>query len=46
MPGISGLKLLEQVKRDDPGTAVIILTAFGTVEGAVEAMRKGRSITC
>ena len=41
MPGISGLKLLEQVKRDDPGTAVIILTAFGTVEGAVEAMRKG-----
>jgi two-component system response regulator FlrC len=41
MPGISGLELLEQVKRDDPGTAVIILTAFGTVEGAVEAMRIG-----
>jgi two-component system response regulator FlrC len=41
MPGISGLELLDQVKRDDPGTAVIILTAFGTVEGAVEAMRKG-----
>jgi two-component system response regulator AtoC len=41
MPGLSGLELLEQVQRDDPGTAVIILTAFGTVEGAVEAMRKG-----
>src|SRR3972149_6386955 len=41
MPGISGLELLERVKRDDPGTAVIILTAFGTVEGAVEAMRMG-----
>jgi two-component system response regulator FlrC len=41
MPGISGLELLAQVKRDDPDTAVIILTAFGTVEGAVEAMRKG-----
>ena len=41
MPGISGLDLLEQVKRDDSGTAVIILTAFGTVEGAVEAMRMG-----
>jgi two-component system response regulator FlrC len=41
MPGISGLELLAQVKRDDPGTAVIILTAFGTVEGAVEAMHKG-----
>jgi two-component system response regulator FlrC len=41
MPGISGLELLEQVKREDPCTAVIILTAFGTVEGAVEAMRMG-----
>ena len=41
MPGISGLELLAQVKRDDPDTAVIILTAFGTVEGAVEAMRQG-----
>jgi len=41
MPGISGLDLLEQVRRDDPDTAVIILTAFGTVEGAVEAVRKG-----
>src|SRR5574341_2546364 len=41
MPGISGVELLERVKRDDPGTAVILLTAFGTVEGAVEAMRKG-----
>ena len=41
MPGISGLELLERVKQDDPDTAVIILTAFGTVEGAVEAMRMG-----
>jgi len=38
--------LLAQVKRDDPGTAVIILTAFGTVEGAVEPCGRGRSITC
>ena len=41
MPGISGLELLEQVERDDPDTAVIILTAFGCVEGAVKAMRQG-----
>ena len=41
MPGMSGVALLERVKQDDPETAVILLTAFGTVEGAVEAMRKG-----
>jgi two-component system response regulator FlrC len=41
MPGISGLEVLEAVRRDDPETVVILLTAFGTVEGAVEAMRKG-----
>ncbi len=43
MPGMSGLQVLEAVRRDDPDTAVILLTAFGTVEGAVEAMRKGAS---
>jgi two-component system response regulator FlrC len=41
MPGISGLDVLESVRRDNPETAVILLTAFGTVESAVEAMRKG-----
>jgi two-component system response regulator FlrC len=41
MPGMSGIELLERVKEEDPETAVILLTAFGTVEGAVEAMRKG-----
>jgi DNA-binding NtrC family response regulator len=41
MPGISGVDLLERLKREDPGTAVILLTAFGSVEGAVEAMKKG-----
>jgi len=41
MPGMSGVALLERVKQDDPETAVILLTAFGTIEGAVEAMRKG-----
>ena len=41
MPGMSGVDLLERVKQEDPETAVILLTAFGTVGGAVEAMRKG-----
>ena len=41
MPGISGVELLERVKGEDPETMVILLTAFGSVEGAVEAMKKG-----
>jgi DNA-binding NtrC family response regulator len=41
MPGMSGVELLERVKQDDPETAAILLTAFGSVEGAVDAMRKG-----
>jgi two-component system NtrC family response regulator len=41
MPGLSGLELLERVKQNDPQMPVIMMTAFGTVEKAVEAMRKG-----
>ena len=41
MPGGSGLELLDVVRRVSPETAVIMLTAYGTVETAVEAMKKG-----
>lgn len=41
MPGMSGLDLLRQVKRDYPETVVVMVTAFGTIQGAVEAMRAG-----
>jgi two-component system response regulator AtoC len=41
MPGGSGLDLLDIVRRGDANTPVIVLTAFGTVETAVEAMKKG-----
>jgi DNA-binding NtrC family response regulator len=41
MPGGSGLDLLDAVQRADPQTPVIMLTAYGTVETAVEAMKKG-----
>jgi len=37
----SGLELLEAVKILDPGIEVIVMTAYGTVEVAVEAMKKG-----
>lgn len=41
LPGISGLDVLKHVKTQFPSTAVIVLTAFGTVETAVEAMKAG-----
>ncbi|MBI5584831.1 MAG: sigma-54-dependent Fis family transcriptional regulator [Deltaproteobacteria bacterium] len=41
MPGMSGLELLERLKQKDPQLPVIMMTAFGTVEKAVEAMKKG-----
>ena len=41
LPGISGIELLKKVRSDYPGTAVIVMTAYGTIQSAVEAMRFG-----
>ena len=41
MPEMSGLDLLHEIKRLRPDTIVIILTAYGTVESAVQAMKAG-----
>lgn len=41
MPGLSGIEVLKQVRSQYPETAVIVLTAFGSVETAVEAMKAG-----
>jgi DNA-binding NtrC family response regulator len=41
MPGKDGIEVLGGVKRVSPETEVIVMTAFGTVENAVEAMRLG-----
>ncbi len=41
LPGRSGLDLLRELHARDPFVEVIVLTAFGTVEVAVEAMRAG-----
>jgi two-component system response regulator AtoC len=41
MPGLDGMALLRRVRSEWPETEVIVLTAFGTVEGAVEAMKLG-----
>ncbi len=41
MPGMDGLQLLKEVKRLDREAAVVIMTAYGTIDTAVEAMKAG-----
>ncbi len=41
MPLMDGIALLERIKISDPDLPVIMMTAYGTVEKAVEAMQKG-----
>jgi two-component system response regulator HydG len=41
MPNMNGLELLRAARTVSPETAVILMTAFGTVETAVEAMKEG-----
>ena len=41
MPDVDGIELIEMVKQIDDQIPFIIITAYGTIESAVEAMRKG-----
>jgi nitrogen regulation protein NR(I) len=41
MPGQSGLEVLREIKERDPKALVILMTAFGTTETAIEAMKYG-----
>jgi len=41
LPGMDGVALVRQVKTDHPDLAVVVMTAYGTIESAVEAMRLG-----
>jgi DNA-binding NtrC family response regulator len=41
LPGISGIDLLRRIREFDPAIPVIIMTAYGTIEGAVEAVKLG-----
>jgi DNA-binding NtrC family response regulator len=43
LPGMSGLEFLQAVKRANAAVPIIIMTAYGTVESAVEAMKIGAS---
>jgi len=41
MEGISGLDVLRAVKENDPDVAVVMITAYGSIPTAIEAMKKG-----
>jgi DNA-binding NtrC family response regulator len=41
MPGMDGVELLQQLRKIHPDMTVIIMTAYGTIETAVNAMRHG-----
>ena len=41
MPGMSGLELLERVREKTPELEVIIVTGYGSIGSAIEAMKKG-----
>ncbi len=41
MPGMDGMQVLKEVKKINPEIDVVIITAYGTIETAVEAMKEG-----
>ncbi|RLE07339.1 MAG: sigma-54-dependent Fis family transcriptional regulator [Candidatus Aminicenantes bacterium] len=41
MEGMDGVELLRRIKETNPETPVVVLTAFGSIESAVEAMHEG-----
>ena len=41
MPGIGGMEFLQRLKRTWPDTEVVVMTAYGSIDTAVEAMRCG-----
>jgi DNA-binding NtrC family response regulator len=41
MPEVDGFELLEALRKEDPWVTVIMMTAYGSIEIAVEAMRRG-----
>ena len=41
LPGMSGIEVMRQLKGRDPEQVVIVVTAYSSIEGAIEAMREG-----
>jgi DNA-binding NtrC family response regulator len=41
LPGMSGLEVLRQIRQRDPDQVIVIITAYSSIEGAIDAMREG-----
>ncbi|HET9769158.1 MAG TPA: sigma-54 dependent transcriptional regulator [Thermoanaerobaculia bacterium] len=41
LPGISGMEVLQKIRQSDPDQVVVMITAYSSIEGAIEAMRLG-----
>jgi len=41
MPGLDGISFMEKARAASPGTVFVVMTAFGTISSAVEAVKKG-----
>jgi DNA-binding NtrC family response regulator len=41
MEGMSGLEVLNQIRQNEPGIAVVMITAYGSISSAVQAMKDG-----
>ncbi|HEY2293649.1 MAG TPA: sigma-54 dependent transcriptional regulator [Thermoanaerobaculia bacterium] len=41
LPGMHGMEVLRRIRRRDPDLVVVVITAFSSIESAIEAMREG-----
>src|ERR1019366_5052112 len=41
MPGLDGMAFMEKARAAAPGTVFVVMTAFGTIHGAVDAVKRG-----
>ena len=41
MPGLDGIAFMEKARGAAPGAVFVVMTAFGTISSAVDAMKKG-----
>jgi two-component system response regulator PilR (NtrC family) len=41
LPGMSGMQVLQRIRERDPDQVIVVITAYSSIEGAIDAMRQG-----